>query len=84
MRLIKIRQFNFLCCSQNQIADLIELESLASTKAMTASAIDFYPNPSCPFYSYPVGALSPYGDELLPVLESLVQENGTSDTCSLH
>ena len=69
------------CCvhpyySQNQIADLIELESQANSNSSLTTVIDFYPVPSCPLYSYPSGALSPYGDELLPVLESLINQNG--------
>ncbi len=36
----------------------------------------FFPTPSCPFYTYEVGALSPYGDELLPLLRHLAGEGG--------
>lgn len=32
----------------------------------------FHDPPSCPFYEYPLGHLSPYGDEVLPLLDSLV------------
>lgn len=31
----------------------------------------FYEPPSCPFYTYESGALSPYGDEVLPTLRSV-------------
>lgn len=32
----------------------------------------FFNPPSCPFYEYEAGQLSPYGDEALPLLRSLV------------
>jgi ADP-ribosylglycohydrolase len=32
---------------------------------------EFYEPPSCPFYSYENGNLSPYGDEILPLLKYL-------------
>ncbi|KAG6620404.1 ADP-ribosylation/Crystallin J1 [Phytophthora cinnamomi] len=32
---------------------------------------EFYEPPSCPFYSYESGALSPYGAEILPLLENV-------------
>ena len=38
----------------------------------------FYSTPSCPFYSYPLGVLSPYGDESMPILRSL-SEVGSYD-----
>lgn len=31
----------------------------------------FFPTPSCPFYSYPLGSLSPYGHEVIPFLRSI-------------
>lgn len=31
----------------------------------------FFSPPACPYYNYPTGVLSPYGDESLPVLRSL-------------
>jgi hypothetical protein len=34
----------------------------------------FYPSPSCPFYSYPPGVFSPYGDESFPLLRSIANE----------
>lgn len=36
----------------------------------------FYPVPSCPYFTYPVGASSPYGDEILPLLRFLAGEGG--------
>lgn len=38
----------------------------------------FFPTPSCPFYTYPAGELSPYGAESLPILQSL-SEVGSYD-----
>eukprot|EP00238_Polyblepharides_amylifera_P005020 CAMPEP_0196594222 /NCGR_PEP_ID=MMETSP1081-20130531/77701_1 /TAXON_ID=36882 /ORGANISM="Pyramimonas amylifera, Strain CCMP720" /LENGTH=282 /DNA_ID=CAMNT_0041918425 /DNA_START=318 /DNA_END=1166 /DNA_ORIENTATION=+ len=37
---------------------------------------EFFNPPSCPFYRYPLGAQSPYGDEALPLLKSLVDHGG--------
>eukprot|EP01031_Cornospumella_fuschlensis_P027511 gene27511-33230_t len=34
----------------------------------------FFPTPSCPFYSYPAGVLSPYGDESLPLIHSIASK----------
>ena len=34
---------------------------------------EFYEPPSCPFYSYESGALSPYGDEILPLLQDVAE-----------
>lgn len=31
----------------------------------------FFSPPSCPFYEYPFGVLSPYGDESIPLLQSI-------------
>ncbi|KAM3567974.1 hypothetical protein VYU27_009892 [Nannochloropsis oceanica] len=36
----------------------------------------FYPVPSCPYFTYPLGASSPYGDEILPLLRFLAGERG--------
>lgn len=30
----------------------------------------FYSTPSCPYYSYPLGVYSPYGDESVPIMRS--------------
>lgn len=45
------------------------------------AAPEFYEPPSCPFYSYESGALSPYGDEVFPLLE-LVATTGTFDAAA--
>ncbi|KAF1789904.1 ADP-ribosylation/Crystallin J1 [Phytophthora cactorum] len=34
---------------------------------------EFYEPPSCPFYSYESGALSPYGDEIFPLLQDVAE-----------
>lgn len=39
----------------------------------------FYPVPSCPYFTYPVGASSPYGDEILPLLRFLAGEGGKKE-----
>lgn len=43
-----------------------------ATKVGAESSI-FYPTPSCPFYSYPSGVLSPYGAEALPYVSSIAE-----------
>lgn len=48
-----------------------------ANKVGDGSAI-FYDPPSCPFYSYPSGVLSPYGAEALPFVHSMA-ELGTFD-----
>ncbi|KAK9812894.1 hypothetical protein WJX72_005338 [[Myrmecia] bisecta] len=48
-------------------------------KLRTAGATDtpeFFEPPSCPFYQYPTGALSPYGDEIVPLLQSVAANGG--------
>jgi hypothetical protein len=42
---------------------------------------EFYEKPSSPFYQYPVGELSPYGEEAFIVLKSVV-EHGEVQVCS--
>lgn len=44
---------------------------------------EFFPTPSCPFYKYPVGDLSPYGAETLFLLSSVV-EHGEVDVRPPH
>lgn len=41
--------------------------------ARGSSGPEFYEPPSCPFYSYESGALSPYGDEILPLLQDVAE-----------
>ena len=36
----------------------------------------FFQPPSCPFYQYETGRLSPYGDEIIPFLNSFVSDKG--------
>ena len=50
------------------VPDDIELKVQMSVPKQTA----FHDPPSCPFYSYALGNLSPYGDEVLPLLSSLI------------
>ncbi len=35
----------------------------------------FYPSPACPYYNYPLGVFSPYGDESIPILRSMVKQS---------
>ncbi|GAB9469471.1 Adp-ribosylation/crystallin j1 [Globisporangium polare] len=44
---------------------------LAGLVAQQPNGPEFFNPPSCPFYSYPSGALSPYGDEVLPLLQDV-------------
>ena len=45
-----------------KLADLLDGEGRTATP-------EFFPTPSCPFYVYKLGALSPYGDEALAALQ---------------
>jgi hypothetical protein len=38
--------------------------------------ISFFDPPSCPYYNYPLGVLSPYGDESIPLLRSVASFGG--------
>lgn len=51
---------------QSVIADKLASQSEASAA--------FFPTPSCPFYKYPAGVLSPYGDESLPLIHSIANQ----------
>lgn len=42
---------------------------MAALVAASRAVPEFHEPPACPFYSYAGGALSPYGDEVLPLLE---------------
>lgn len=46
----------------------IILEKLGENALVDSS---FFPTPSCPYYSYPFGVYSPYGDESIPIMRSL-------------
>ncbi|RYH13652.1 ADP-ribosylglycohydrolase family protein [archaeon] len=46
-------------------------EKLGSQSEVNAA---FFPTPSCPFYNYPAGVLSPYGDESLPLMHSIASQ----------
>ncbi|KAI7846445.1 hypothetical protein COHA_000056 [Chlorella ohadii] len=50
------------------IYDAGKVQSLLESKAKQAQP-EFYPEPSCPFYSYALGRLSPYGDEEYALLQ---------------
>jgi len=52
------------------------MSSLLSSSPDRKKNPAFYPVPSCPYFSYPVGASSPYGDEILPLLRFLAGEGG--------
>lgn len=51
---------------------------LASKAAEGNARVIFHSPPSCPYYSYTFGALSPYGDEVIPFLRSIAQEGSFS------
>ncbi|EFJ50062.1 hypothetical protein VOLCADRAFT_89044 [Volvox carteri f. nagariensis] len=50
------------------IYDLEKIRELVSEQGRSEEPAFFQP-PSCPYYQYESGSLSPYGDELLPVLQ---------------
>ncbi|KAG2439498.1 hypothetical protein HXX76_004852 [Chlamydomonas incerta] len=61
------------------IYDVPKMNELLASKGMTAAAPEFFPEPSCPFYQHPFGALSPYGHELIPLLQSMAANGGEFD-----
>lgn len=73
-------------CPLQGIYDLSVLSSLLSPSSPAEEGWEFdrtkmrdpafYPVPSCPWFDYPVGASSPYGDEILPLLRHLAAEAG--------
>ncbi|PRW50877.1 ADP-ribosylation Crystallin J1 [Chlorella sorokiniana] len=50
------------------IYDADKVQGLLDSKGRLASP-EFFPEPSCPFYSYALGRLSPYGDEEYALLQ---------------
>lgn len=50
------------------IYDPAKLQSLVDS---TGGKPEFFSPPACPFYEYKSGALSPYGDEILPLLQDV-------------
>lgn len=44
---------------------------LAGLVAQQPEGAEFFNPPSCPYYSYTSGALSPYGDEIFPLLQDV-------------
>ncbi|GMH44933.1 hypothetical protein BSKO_12890 [Bryopsis sp. KO-2023] len=55
------------------IYNTAQIQALLTTKQKIGSP-EFFEPPSCPFYKYDSGNLSPYGDEVLPLLESVVEQ----------
>lgn len=75
---LKIRASNMLRASILADAATMPLHWIynqadIATKVGTGKAA-FFETPSCPFYSYPSGVLSPYGAEALPFLHSIAEE----------
>ncbi|KAG2493895.1 hypothetical protein HYH03_007832 [Edaphochlamys debaryana] len=65
------------------IYDMDKITSLLTEHGRSAEPAFFEP-PSCPYYEYESGAQSPYGDELLPVLQYMTtgpggEHGGTMD-----
>ncbi|KAL4447697.1 hypothetical protein ABPG75_004916 [Micractinium tetrahymenae] len=54
-----------LCCAAD---DTSKVQSLLESKGRAAEP-EFFPEPSCPFYDYKLGRLSPYGDEVYALLQ---------------
>ncbi|KAL4424390.1 hypothetical protein ABPG77_005633 [Micractinium sp. CCAP 211/92] len=50
------------------IYDPAKVQSLLESKGKAAEP-EFFPQPSCPFYDYALGRLSPYGDEAYALLQ---------------
>ncbi|KAI3424161.1 hypothetical protein D9Q98_009520 [Chlorella vulgaris] len=55
-------------CPLHWIYDVEKVKGLLSGKGRL-EAPEFFPEPSCPFYKYDVGCLSPYGDEAFALLQ---------------
>ncbi|KAG7395190.1 hypothetical protein PHYBOEH_004144 [Phytophthora boehmeriae] len=53
------------------IYDADKMKQLAAARG--SNGVEFYEPPSCPFYSYQSGALSPYGDEIFPLLQDVAE-----------
>ncbi|KAK1928472.1 Crystallin J1B [Phytophthora citrophthora] len=53
------------------IYDGDKMQQLVSARG--SAGPEFYEPPSCPFYSYESGALSPYGDEIFPLLQDVAE-----------
>ncbi|GFR43427.1 hypothetical protein Agub_g4508, partial [Astrephomene gubernaculifera] len=60
------------------IYDVPKLQSLLESKSRQDTP-EFFPEPSCPFYKHPFGSLSPYGHELVPLLQSMAENGGELD-----
>ncbi|KAL4140213.1 hypothetical protein PRNP1_015283 [Phytophthora ramorum] len=48
-------------------------DKMKQLAARSTAGPEFYEPPSCPFYSYESGALSPYGDEIFPLLQDVAE-----------
>ncbi|GLC50720.1 hypothetical protein PLESTB_000412000 [Pleodorina starrii] len=60
------------------IYDVPKIQELLASKSREATP-EFFPEPSCPFYKHPFGSLSPYGHELIPLLQSMADNGGEMD-----
>ncbi|GIL77586.1 hypothetical protein Vretimale_6819 [Volvox reticuliferus] len=60
------------------IYDVPKIQELLASKSREATP-EFFPEPSCPFYKHPYGSLSPYGHELIPLLQSMAENGGELD-----
>ncbi|GLI66820.1 hypothetical protein VaNZ11_010789 [Volvox africanus] len=58
------------------VYDLEKIRELISEQGRAEEPAFFQP-PSCPYYEYESGSLSPYGDELLPVLQYMTVGPGS-------
>lgn len=63
------------CC---RIYDLEKLNNIVKEGGRTPQSCEFFEPPSCPFYKYEAGDLSPYGAEELPVLQ-YIASHGAMD-----
>lgn len=63
--------FHSLCAISQ---DRERIEILLKEAHLSYDRPEFYPKPACPFYQYSLGSLSPYGDELVPLLRHLTSQ----------
>ena len=80
---LRIDASNMIICSLAADAATMGLhwiynsqDILAKVSASQTGKATFFQPPSCPFYQYETGRLSPYGDEIIPFLRSFASDKG--------
>lgn len=63
-------------CASAGLHAIYDFHSLSAKLSESTNAGVFFSPPSCPLYSYPTGSLSLYGEECLPLRESILLTGG--------